>query len=66
MNEKILNEISTKLDKLIAITVIQGKERDTQIRILASLGVSNSEISKLIGIPKGTVDRIRAGFNKRK
>ena len=57
---KILAEISEKLDKLIAISAIQGKERDDKIKILVSLGFTNAKISNLAGIPKGTVDMVRA------
>jgi DNA-directed RNA polymerase specialized sigma24 family protein len=58
-------EISKKLDSLIGIMATQGKDRDEKINILASLGFSNSEISKLIGVPKGTVDSVRAKSKKR-
>lgn len=61
----LLSEISQKLDQLIAVIAIQGKEKNDQIKILASLGLSNSNIANLIGIPKGTVDRIRASLNKK-
>lgn len=67
MNEiDILSEISKKLDRLIALTAIDGKERDNQISILSSLGYTNVEISIFTGIPKGTVDVIRAKQNKEK
>lgn len=62
---KILSEISDKLDMLIAVTATQGKERDEQIKILVSLRYSNSKISMLTGIPKGTVDFVRANLSKR-
>lgn len=62
---KLLTEISAKLDKLIAFIAIQNKERDEKIKILVSLGFTNSQISELTEIPKGTVDMIRAG-NKRR
>jgi DNA-directed RNA polymerase specialized sigma24 family protein len=61
----LLLEISKKLDRLIGILAIQGKDRDEKIRILVSLGFSNSEISRLIGVPKGTVDSIRAKGRKK-
>ncbi len=60
--KQILEDISEKLDKLIALTAIQGKTKVDQIKILASLGFTNVEISKLMGIPKGTVDSTRAKF----
>jgi len=61
----LLLEISKKLDRLIGILAIQGKDRDDKIKILVSLGFSNSEISRLIGVPKGTVDSIRAKGRKK-
>ena len=60
-----LLEISEKLDTLIGILAIQDKDRDEKIRILVSLGFSNAEISKLTGVPKGTVDSIRAKRKKK-
>lgn len=62
---QLLMEISEKLDKLIGIFAIQGKNRDEQIKVLVSLGFTNAEISKLTGMPKGTVDTIRAKSKKR-
>jgi DNA-directed RNA polymerase specialized sigma24 family protein len=61
----ILLEISEKLDRLIGILAVQGKDRDEKISILVSLGFSNAEIGKLIGVPKGTVDSIRAKSKKK-
>lgn len=63
---ELLEEISKKLSELIAINGISGKEKDEQIKYLVNFGFSNAEIAKIIGIPKGTVDSIRAGFNKKK
>lgn len=61
----LLLEISEKLDRLIGILAVQNKDRDDKVNILASLGFSNAEISKLIGVPKGTVDVIRAKRKKK-
>ena len=66
MDSILLKEISEKLDKLIAVTATQGKERDDQIKILTSLGFTNQEISNLTSIPKGTVDGVRAKLEKEK
>ncbi len=57
---QLLQEINHKLNTLIGLNAIQGKHKTEQVKILASLGFTNMEISKLIGIPKGTVDSIRA------
>ncbi len=60
----LLGEISGKLDDLIAITIVQGKEKEEQIKILVERGYSNSAIGELLGIPKGTIDGIRAKAKK--
>lgn len=65
MNEiDLLSEINIKLEKLVGLFAIQGKGKEDQVFVLASLGFSNSEISTLTGIPKGTVDGIRAKKKK--
>lgn len=61
---ELLTEISIKLDYVIALLASQGKERDDQIKILVAQGFSNSIVAKLLGIPKGTVDMIRARKKK--
>jgi hypothetical protein len=63
---ELLQEISSKLSELTALIGISNKDRDDQIRYLVNFGFSNSDISRIIGIPKGTVDSIRAGFKKKK
>ena len=67
MNEKqvdLLGEINDKLSKILALMAISGKDKKEQIAILVGLNLSNSEISKLTAIPKGTVDGIRAQLKK--
>jgi hypothetical protein len=61
----LLFEINKKLEKLIGILAIQRKDRDEKIKTLASLGFSNSDISKIISVPKGTVDVVRAKSKKK-
>jgi hypothetical protein len=65
-DSQLLSEISRKLDRIIGLYAIQGKNKEDQIRILVSLGFSNQEIGSLTGIPKGSVDRIRAKQKKNK
>lgn len=65
-DNELLQEISSKLSELIALNGINGKEKNEQIKYLVNFGFSNSEIARLIGIPKGTVDGIRAGLKKKK
>lgn len=60
----LLMEISEKLDKLLGVIAIRGKNKYEQVKVLASLGFTNKEISDLTAIPKGTVDGIRAKSKK--
>ena len=48
--EELLSEISQKLDKIIGILAIQGKDEDTQIRILKQLGFEAIEIGNILGV----------------
>ena len=59
-DNELLIEINSKLNTLVALRAIQGKERDDKIKILSGLEFTNVEISKLLGIPKGTIDGVRA------
>ncbi len=63
---EILSRIEDKLDDLITLLIIQGKEKEEQIKIMVAREYSNSQIADLLGMPKGTVDGIRAGFAKGK
>ena len=61
MTEKdLLAEISRKLDRLIGIIAIQGKDVSTQIKILTDLGLPSTEIGPLLGIRPGSVRARRA------
>lgn len=60
-DNQLLQEIDQKLNYLIGMIGIQGKSREDQVVFLVALGFTNVEISRLSGIPKGTVDGIRAG-----
>jgi DNA-directed RNA polymerase specialized sigma24 family protein len=65
MNEiDLLTQISRKLDRLIALIAVQGKDEAKQIAILKSLGLTYNEISDLTGIPEGTLKS--RDHNKRK
>ena len=50
----LLTDINRKLDMLIGLAAIRGKEKDDQVKILTEIGLTNIDISKLIGLPKGT------------
>jgi len=60
---ELLNEISQKIDKLIASSLIHGKNNVSQIKILGSLGYSSGEIGEMIGLTDGNVRNI-ASSNK--
>lgn len=49
------DEILKKLDTIIALLATQGKEDKDKLKILKSLGHPYSEISKLLGVPIGTL-----------
>lgn len=49
------DEMLKKLDTIIALLATQGKENDEKLKILKSLGYPYSEISKLMGVPEGTL-----------
>jgi len=49
------SKIIKKLDIIIALLATQGKENEEKLKILKSLKYPYSEISKLIGVPEGTL-----------
>ena len=49
------SEVLKKLDVIIALLATQGKENEEKLKILKSLGYPYSEISKLMGVPEGTL-----------
>lgn len=53
--KELLQDIVEKLEKLIGITAIQGKNEKIQAKILKSLGFKYKEISQLIGVAEGTL-----------
>lgn len=57
-------EVLKKLDTIIALLATQGKEEKDKLKILKSLGYPYSEISKLLGVPEGTLKTW--DFKKRK
>lgn len=50
-NEMILE----KLDIIVGLLAIQGKDEDKKINILKSLGFTYKQVSELTGIPEGTL-----------
>jgi hypothetical protein len=50
-----LEEMSKKLDQVIALLAIQGKEQNLQIKILYSLGFDSSAIGRVMGLSGSAV-----------
>jgi hypothetical protein len=59
-------EILEKLDTIIGLLAIQGKEKEEQIGILYSLGFNSIKISKLMGIPDSTIRKYKRSKHKKK
>lgn len=64
-DNELLQEISTKLSQLIAINGIAGKEKREQIKYLAAFDFTMGDIARIVGVPEGTVGRIRAELKKK-
>ena len=62
---ELLIEINDRLKDLTSIIAISNKDLDAQISYLVMQGYSNSEISLLLGVPKGTIDTKRAKKKKK-
>lgn len=64
--EELLEEISAKIDKLIALIAIQGKSENHQIKILTDLGFDSKKVGILLNLPSGTVRRRNAKMKSKK
>ena len=62
---ELLIEINDRLKDLTSIIAISNKDLDAQISYLVMQGYSNSEISLLLGVPKGTIDTKREKKKKK-
>lgn len=51
----LLAEISTKLDRVVAVLATHGKDRDTQVAILAAARCDSSFIGMVVGLTPGAV-----------
>jgi len=58
--KKLLEEINEKMDKLIGILAIQGKNEDEQIRILKMLGFNSKQTGSLLGIEDSAIRHRKA------
>lgn len=61
---ELLEEISKKLDMLIGIFAIQGKDTDAQIHILKHRGLDWEEIGSLVGMKPDAVRMRYSRMNK--
>jgi hypothetical protein len=52
---ELLVDIGRKLDKLIALAAIQGKEEEKQLSILNAMKFTDKEVSIFMGIPVGAL-----------
>lgn len=64
--EEEIKKLTQKIDTLISIIAIQGKEQDEQVRILRTLDYSIIEIANLLGVNSRTIDRKIAELKKNK
>jgi len=68
--DKLLREISSKLDKvlrLLALDVVKGYEKELEkIEILDSLGFRPVEIARLLNKTQNNVNRRLAGIRKKR
>lgn len=53
--EDLLHEISEKLDKIMGVLAIQGKDEDKQIEILKKLGFKSNLTGALLGLKESAV-----------
>ena len=49
------SEVLKKLDTIIGLLAIQGKDTDQQIKVLRSLGFTIKQISEMTGVADGTI-----------
>lgn len=57
---QLLGEISTKLDRVIAVLAVQGKEKEKQIDILSSAGCDSNFIGVVVGMTGASVRKFQS------
>lgn len=62
--KQLLEQVVERLDQVILATALHGRPKEEQIKYLAGLGYSNSEMANILATPKGTIDSIRANLSK--
>lgn len=51
----LLSEISAKIDRLVAVVAVQGKDKEKQIEILSAAGCDSGFIGSVVGMTAGAV-----------
>lgn len=52
---ELLGEINKKLDRVVAVLAAQGRDRDTQVAILAGAGCDSAFVGRLLKMTPGAV-----------
>ncbi len=53
-------EISQKLDRVIAVLAVQGKDREKQIDILSAVGCDSAFIGNVVGLTASAVRGVQS------
>lgn len=61
----LLQEISGKLDRVIAVLAAQGKEKSKQVEILSAAGCDSNLIGVVVGITGGAVRKLQSRQRKK-
>ncbi len=67
--EKLMEQISSKLSALIALSLLpeaQKKNTAEKVGLLTRLGISNQEVADILGTTKGTVEVLKSRAGKKK
>ena len=67
-NDKVVEQISRKLDVLIALAMVTDVPKKTsaeKVGLLMRFGISNQEIADIVGTTKGTVEVLKSRAGKR-
>jgi len=62
----LLQEISQKLDQVIGLLAIQGKDRNAQLATLYALGYDSGQIAAIVGMSPGNVRRWKSQSTRRR
>lgn len=62
--DDLLNRIDQKLDRILGVLLVSGKDTDTQIKVLRSLGYDWPFIGAATGL-KADAARMRSGYKKK-